>query len=92
MKNLLFGLTAVGMALGLSAFTNAPKELNRFDKTYYQLSNGTYVSTPPTGVCQSQNSDPCIVNYIGSTPSAEGWSFADRPAGTIETSGLGYRQ
>ena len=91
-KNVAFGLVVGVLALGFSAFTNASTGSNRFDKTYYQLSNGTYSSTPPSGTCRNQNSNPCVVNYIGSTPSAEGWTFSSRPAGTITTSGLGYRQ
>ncbi len=49
MKNLLFGLMAVGMALGFSAFTNAPKTGNT--ATRYWTNNGTnYVLYTPAGV------------------------------------------
>lgn len=66
MKNLLFGLTAVGMALGFSAFTNAPESANA--ATRYWTNNGTnYVlytpaGAPPVGTkCTATSSFDCAV-------------------------------
>lgn len=67
MKNLLFGLTAVGMALGLSAFTNAPlKADSKLATTYYKLnSTGTTysrVSTQPNeNLCTEAEIDHCVI-------------------------------
>jgi len=79
------------IAIGAQSFKSNVKS-NVLDKTYYQKSNGTYTSIEPSGDCLSQNNDPCVVTYLGTTPSQENWDFAHRPVGTIQTEDLGFRQ
>jgi hypothetical protein len=66
MKNLLFGLTAVGMALGFSAFTNAQKPVTAVeygvlneDGTRYEI---TASEAAPGHGCGSLTL-PCTVSF-----------------------------
>jgi len=67
MKNLLFGLTAVGLALGFSAFKNAPQITgSKLVTTYYKLNSTgttyTRVTNPPNeDLCTEAEVAPCVI-------------------------------
>lgn len=99
MKNLLFGLTAVGFALGFSAFTNAQKPLTTVvhgvldeDGTRYEITAAEAAPGHGCGVL----SLPCTVSFNDAinTPYEESGSwYVDKdetPAHFTEEGSGGY--
>jgi hypothetical protein len=93
-KHFALSLLIVGLAFATQSFINysEKKEISKVASTYYQVSEGHYTITPPSGVeCAQPSDNPCKYQFSGN-PSVSSFDLPNIPTdgGTATPQDEGY--
>jgi len=92
MRGLLISLFTTIIAISISLVSNAELNKNRSVRTYYQITNGLYVTGIPVGTCSQLSLNPCSITYL-IDPGVVTFSIYNPPQGFhINSLGIGIME